>query len=231
MLYELFNPEIALNLDSLILVLVSILLFFGLLLFMLGFRRFLRRKLLTASIQSLSGLSFFLAGLLSLSIAINFYSYDRLTYEQPIAELKFNQLGPQQFEVEVAYQNENKVDVFLINGDEWQMDARIIKWHGWAQLMGLNSQYRLERIAGRYSDIEEEQKRERTVYALAAKDEVDFWKLINKHKKWLPWIDAYYGSATYLPMADNSSYSVSLTQSGLIARPLNHETEEKTQLW
>ena len=115
--------------------------------------------------------------------------------------------------------------------DEWQIDARIIKWHGWVQLLGLNAQYRLERISGRYTDIEEEQLRTRTVYSLGSKDEIDYWKLINGYKEWLPWVDAYYGSATYLPMTDNATYEISLTQTGLIARPLDAKAKEKIKLW
>jgi hypothetical protein len=221
MLYELFNPENTFNLDYRILLTVGVLVFLSLVFLISALKRFLRGKPLTASIQGLSGLSLCLASLLFLSIAANLISYDRLTYEQDIAQLKFTQLGEQQFQVEIAYQNEKNPDVFLISGDEWQMDARIIKWHGWAQLLGLNAQYRLERFSGRYSDIEEELKKQRSVYALASKDEIDYWKLINDYKKWLPWVDAYYGSATYLPMSDNASYSVSLTQSGLIARSLD----------
>ena len=218
MLNELLNIENALNLDYRVLSCLIVLLMLSLLFIILGIRRFFRGKLISASIQSLSGVSLFLAGLLSLSIAVNLYSYDRLTYEQNIAQLIFTQLDKQQFRAKIIYTNQNKVDEFLIRGDEWQMDARVIKWHGWAQLLGLNSQYRLERISGRYSDIEEEQLKPRTVYSLNSENEIDYWKLINNYKKWLPWIDTHYGSAAYLPMADKTTYSLSLTQTGLIAR-------------
>ncbi len=231
MLYELFNPENTLKLDYRILLTVGTLIFLSLILLILALKRLIRGKPFSASIQGLSGLSLCLASLLCLSIAANLYSYDRLTHEQLIAELRFSQIDNQQFEVEISYQNAQKTDAFLLYGDEWQMDARIIKWHGWAQLLGLNAQYRLERISGRYSDIDEELGKKRTVYALGSKDEIDYWKLINKYKKWLPWVDAYYGSATYLPMSDNAAYLVSLTQTGLIARPNDSNTGEKNKLW
>ncbi len=231
MLSQLFSLENALNLDYRILCIVGILLFLSLVFIALGLRRFIRGKIIIASIQSLSGISLLLAGMLFLSIAINLYSYDRLTYEQAIADLRFKQVDKQRFQVEISYQDNNEVDEFLIKGDEWQIDARVIKWQGWAQILGLNAQYRLERISGRYTDIEDEHQKTRTVYSLGPSDEIDYWKLINNYKRWLPWVDAYYGSATYLPMSDNASYSVSLTQTGLIARPLDTNTEEKTRLW
>lgn len=219
------------NLDYRILSVIGTLLFISLILFLLAIRRFLRGKILSASIQSLSALSLCLAGLLSLSIAANLYSYERLTFEQALAKLTFKQLENQRFEVDISYPAQSKTEQFLINGDEWQIDARIIKWHGWAQILGLNAQYRLERISGRYSDIEDELGKPRTVYALGPKDDIDYWKLMTSYKEWLPWVDAYYGSATYLPMADKASYSISLTQSGLIARPLDTKTEENIKFW
>jgi hypothetical protein len=231
MLSELFTTENILNLDYRILWLVGTLLFLSLVFFGLGMRRFFSGKPLSASIQSLSGLSLCLASLLSLSIAMNLHSYDRLTYEQSIAKLTFKQLGNQQFQAEISYQHGGKVDSYIINGDQWQIDARVIKWHGWAQLLGLNAQYRLERISGRYSNIKEEQEKPRSAYSLGPKDYIDYWQLIGKYKKWLSWVDAYYGSAAYLPMIDNGSYIVSLTQSGLIARPLDSNTEEKNKFW
>jgi hypothetical protein len=230
-LNELFNLRSTLNLDHRFLGLVGILLFLSLILLILAFKRLLQGKLLTASIQSLSGLTLCLSGLLFLSAALNLVSYHRLTYEQPIAELKFKQLKTQLFEAEISYPDQSNNELFLIRGDEWQIDARLIKWHGWAQILGFNTQFRLERISGRYSDIEEELEKPRTVYALGPRDKIDYWKLIRKYKKWLIGIDAYYGSATYLPMINNASYSVLLTPSGLIARPLDMKTEEKIKSW
>lgn len=231
MLETLLNPENLQKLDSKILLIIGTLLFLSIFFLVAGIRRFLHGKLMAASLQSLSGISLFLTGLLLLSISINFYSYERLTYEREIAELSFEQLADQRYRVKIVYQTKNKTDEYLINGDEWQIDARVIKWRGWAQLLGLDAQYRLERISGRYSDIDEELNQSRTAYSLNAKDEVDYWKLINQYKKYIPWIDAYYGSAAYLPMSDNAKYALSLTQSGLIARPVNTETEEKIKLW
>jgi hypothetical protein len=228
---DLINIENILNMDYRILSIIAILLFLSLLTILLGIRHLLKGKIIAAGIQNLSGISLLLASLLLLSIAINLYSYERLTYEREIAELKFRQIAEQQYQLDITYKNDNTVEQFLINGDEWQIDARVIKWRGWAQILGLDAQYRLERVSGRYSDIDEELNKTRTVYSLNPKDQIDYWKLINKYNKYLPWIDAYYGSAAYLPMANDASYSVSLTQSGLIARSLDSTTSEKINNW
>jgi TM2 domain-containing membrane protein YozV len=126
-LSELLNIENAMNLDYRILSCLVVLLTLSVLFIVLGIKRFFRGKVVSAGIQSLSGVSLLLAGLLFLSIATNLYSYDRLTYEQDIAKLTFSQLDEQEFRVEITYANQDKTDGFLINGDEWQMDARVIK--------------------------------------------------------------------------------------------------------
>ena len=190
------------------------------------------RKIILAGIQTLSGTSLLLLALLLLSIASNFYNYDRLTHERPVAELQFNQVDTQEYELKIIFNNNSETKHYLINGDEWQIDARIIKWHGWAQLLGMDTLYRLERLSGRYTDIEDEMRKERTIYGLIkSADEMDYWKIIRDYKKWLPWIDAYYGSSTYLPMADNAEYLLSITQTGLIARPINEESIQLINQW
>ena len=223
--------ENIMNMDALILSSSGILVFIGLSLLILGLKRLGQGKFTRAGLQTLSGTSLFFAGLLLISVSMNLYSYQRLSFEQAIAELSFEQLDKQRFQASFSLLNTDKADKFLLHGDEWQVDARVIKWHGLAQLLGLNAQYRLERISGRYRNIEQEQNHKRTVYALGPDDRIDYWKLMHDYKKWLPWVDAYYGSATYLPMSDNTSYILSLTQTGLIARAKDHNTTEIIKSW
>jgi len=45
---------------------------------------------------------------------------------------------------------------FILNGDEWQLDARILRWEPALQILGFNTIYRLERLNGRYSKIDQE---------------------------------------------------------------------------
>jgi hypothetical protein len=44
-------------------------------------------------------------------------------------------------------------------------------------------------------------------------------------------VDAQYGSATYIPMADNATYYVTMSQTGLLARPANDEARTAIQGW
>ena len=45
---------------------------------------------------------------------------------------------------------------FVLLGDEWQLDARVIRWTLPGQLAGLPPVYRFERLSGRYGDPKQE---------------------------------------------------------------------------
>jgi len=162
-------------------------------------------------------------------LAMALRGYDRLTYERPVAQLEFAARGPQQFEATLTRLPEGARETFVLAGDEWQLDARVLKWRGYANLLGLDARYRLERVSGRYRDIEQERVAPRSVFALGESSPVDLWALAEAHPQWLPFVDAVYGSATYLPMAPGAKYEVALTQSGLIGRPANDAARAVSQ--
>ena len=47
----------------------------------------------------------------------------------------------------------------------------------------------------------------------------------------MPGVDAYYGTATYVPMADGARFEVSLTRDALIARPVNNAARDAVGDW
>ncbi|MFI5314598.1 MAG: hypothetical protein ACHQ6T_02775 [Myxococcota bacterium] len=160
-------------------------------------------------------------GALAVLVATNLRTYARLTYEQPVAEISFHERGPQRYLATVTRSDDHQVQTFELAGDEWQVDARVLKWHGLANLLGLDTRYRLERVSGRYRDIEQERSAPRSVFALGERPAIDLWSFAQTHPHWIPFVDGFYGSATYLPMAEGARYQVSLSQSGLLARPID----------
>jgi hypothetical protein len=160
--------------------------------------------------------------------ALDVLTYRRMTYERPIATIELHQKGARLFD---AVLTEPPVDAaaqpssatYLMHGDEWRLEARVLKWKPWANMIGLNTQYRLDRLSGRYEDTESELHAERSVYDLraASKNRVDLWKLARHDRRFTPMVDTLYGGGVFMPMADGAKYEVWLTQSGMIARPVN----------
>jgi hypothetical protein len=72
---------------------------------------------------------------------------------------------------------------------------------------------------------------ERTVHPLSDDLQFDVWDVARKFPVLMPGIDAYYGTATYLPMADGARFEVSLTRTALIARPVNDAARDAVGEW
>lgn len=198
-------------------------------LLVLGIFRYRKKPLKLLFFGLSSSVLILLAGLV-LSIGFNLYTYSRLTYEQSIARLSLKQLSPQRFRVRIQY-NGDTVKDFDLWGDEWQLDARILKWHGVANLLGLNTLFRLERISGRYSDLRQEKSNPRSVYGISENPGIDLWNLAQNYRDWFGWIQAVYGNAAYLPMVEGADYDIKITQSGLLSVPLNDSARNAVQKW
>ncbi|MEX2523859.1 MAG: hypothetical protein WD750_02795 [Gammaproteobacteria bacterium] len=208
-----------------------LLLLLGLLCLLMAAVHIRKRRLLPFLTQGTAAALLLGGAVILLLLELNLHTYQRLTYEQPIAELAFSQVGPQRYELRINAAGGGSGN-YRLNGDEWQLDARIMKWKAPATLAGLDARYRLERLSGRYRDINEQRERPQSVYGLTPEEVgLDLWALLGTLARYIDWVDAYYGSAAYLPMADGARYEVVLTQSGLIARPLNDEARRAVRDW
>lgn len=182
-------------------------------------------------LRGMSGFIMLAAAILLALVAFDFYSYKQLAREQTVASISFDQLGYQQFKVSLV-DSDGVEQVHNLTGDLWQLDARIIKWNKSLAALGLSPGYRLDRLSGRFYSLEKEQTAQHTVYELDnSKSLLDVWHWLRKYGTKLAIIDATYGSATYLPMEDGALFSVSLTNSGLIARPLNDRAHHALDNW
>jgi hypothetical protein len=96
-----------------------------------------------------------------------------------------------------------------------------VKWRPWAVLAGLDPVYRVDRLSGRFLDVERERAGARSVHDLGEGRRLDLWRIAQSHPDWLPFVDTEYGSGAYLPMRDGAAYEVTLSPlGGLVARPL-----------
>jgi hypothetical protein len=203
----------------------------GAILFFCGVRSLKRRRISAGIVQGLAGLLLGAAAGLMMAVLVNLHTYSRLTYEAPVAEVRFQKRSNQHF---WAYITLGRADAMIydIGGDEWQMDARVLKWKGSALLLGSDTLYRLDRLSGRYRDIAQERTQKRSVYSLVQKGMgLDIWPLVQRFSDWVPWVDAVYGNAAYMPMADGARFVVSVGASGLVARPGNSDAERAVRNW
>jgi hypothetical protein len=195
-----------------------------------AFRRLLRLRLASGTLFFLLGGVVVLLAAGAALVAMNLYTYARLTHEQEAARVQIRQLGERHYVVSVQPKNAAPRH-FDLRGDEWQIDARVLKWSAMGNLLGFDTVYRLERLSGRYGDITLEKNAPRTVHSLAEDPGVDFWSLLKKHHQYVPFADALYGSAAYVPMAEGAEYAVNVSASGLVVRPGNDAARKAVGGW
>src|SRR5262245_7795816 len=163
-------------------------------------------------------------------VCMNLYTYARLTHEQEAARVQIRQLGERRYTVSVQPKGAPPRH-YELRGDEWQIDARVLKWRAMGNLLGFDTVYRLERLSGRYGDIAAERSAPRTVYSLSEEQGLDFWTVLRRYHDYVPLADSLYGSAAYVPMAEGAEYAVTVSTSGLVVRPGNDAARKAVGGW
>ncbi|MCH8301623.1 MAG: multidrug transporter [Proteobacteria bacterium] len=163
-------------------------------------------------------------------LLFSFLSYARLVEERVVSRIEFRRISPLEFQARLMIAGEAD-RFFILRGDEWQMDAKIITWTPPATILGLDPIFQLDRLSGRYSDIDREVSEARTVHSLAPPFAVDLWSTARRFPLLAPGVDAYYGTATFVPMADGARYEVSLSRDALLARPVNDRAKAAIGSW
>ncbi len=193
-------------------------------------RRLRRIQLLRGTMFFLSGGFILVLAAAAVLVAMNLHTYARLTHEQQAARVSMRQLGERHYVVSLRA-GKAPARHFEVRGDEWQIDARVLKWRGIGNLLGLDTVYRLERLSGRYGDIGAERAAPRTVFALSEDPGIDLWTALRRYHAYVPFADALYGSAAYVPMAEGAEYAVNVSSSGLVVRPGNDAARKAVGGW
>jgi hypothetical protein len=96
----------------------------------------LRQRRLMAAARAGTGAGVTLAiTAVVVALALNLYTYRRLSYERPVANISFVRVGPDDFRADLKRPGLPDRQMSL-TGDEWQLDARILKWRPMANLLG-----------------------------------------------------------------------------------------------
>jgi hypothetical protein len=172
-------------------------------------------------------------GLAASLLGLNSLTFERLTHEAPVADVrvKATDRAGNLYDVSITRLDGPKLtQVCKIQGDEWDISARVQKWRPWANVMGLDATYTLDQVTNRYFTAERGNGKLITACDLRGPPpDVNRWV----PKSWVFWLvghayteDRKFGSASFMPLADGATYRVVITQSGLNAFPTN-ETAAK----
>jgi hypothetical protein len=141
-----------------------------------------------------------------------------LTKEESAARIKVVPTGVQRYDATVTFAD-GRVETYDLTGDDIYVDGHIVKWTPLANMLGLHTSYRLDRIAGRYRALEQENTARRTVYSIGTPAMVDLVAL-GRRLPLRDFFDAEYGSASYVPVAEAGDLDLMVSTTGLLLRPV-----------
>ena len=206
--------------------LVSIsLLIIAALLVMVGLKLLIKRNYFLQFLRGFTGFTLLTLAFIIIMSGLNIATYSQLNHGEEIANISFTKLNDQLYEATVVNVQTGATNKFEIDGDMWQIDARVLKL-----FLSSTPFYKLERISGRYYSLDQERTNSRSVYPLEGKSMgFDLWLMFKKKNIGL--LSASYGSATYLPMAHEATFSVSIGESGLVSKPVNSTANAIVNEW
>jgi hypothetical protein len=159
-----------------------------------------------------------------LLLAAAIRSYSALTQETLIAEIEFERVGVQHYRAMLSTGDFCTEQQFDVLGDQWRIDAQFLKWYYWANVLGLDSQYRLERFEGRYRNVAEQNTRNTLSHSLAPPSAIDIASFSGMLGRLNFLVDTTYGSSTYHDIDTSLRYGVYKTPTGLLTRSQIRDT-------
>jgi len=183
-----------------------------------AFLALVRARILRFFVRSVVALVLFVAASVLALVSLGVQGMRALTHEETAARIKLVPTASQRYTATVSFPD-GRVERYELAGDQIYVDGHIVKWTPLANMLGLQTSYRLDRISGRYNALDQENTAPRTVYSLGTPAIVDLVAL-GRRLPLADFFDAEYGSATYVPVEGRGELELKVTTSGLLLRPL-----------
>lgn len=163
---------------------------------------------------------FFALSALAATISVATRGYRALTREEVAARVVTQPTGPQKFTATFTFPDGRQAS-YQLTGNALYVDAHIVKWHPLANYLGLHTAYQLDRVAGRYDRLADEQAKPRSTFALSEANPVSMVQLARSLAVLGPVVDAEYGSATFVSARGPAALELRVSTSGLLFRAVN----------
>lgn len=227
--FEAFNP-------NLLIVLGLFGLFLGLVLLLVFIKRRIL-KLVGKEEKKLPGLFGSLCNLISmllltalggmfLFLGFFFIAYHNFTYEEKVAVVQVEPIEDQKcnlFIEEFLEDGKSNRYRFEIEGDQWMIEGDILKWEDYANLLGLHTRYRLNRVRGRYFETKDEVSNLPTIHSLVEDEEDFLWNILYDVGQKLPFVNTVYGNAAYQLTNKPKKFDVFVTTSGFSIKEVSQK--------
>jgi hypothetical protein len=176
-----------------------------------------RRRWIGTSAALALALLFLALAALAATVSVATQGYRALTREVVAAVIVTRPTGPDRFAATFTFPDGRR-ESYELTGNALYVDAHIIKWHPLANILGLHTAYQLDRVAGRYDRLEDEQLRPRRIFTLSPPKPVDMFQLARSLAVLGRVVDTEYGSATFAPARQPNQLELRVSTSGLLFR-------------
>lgn len=162
--------------------------------------------------------------MLLVAVSSFFVSYNNLTKEVPVAELRFKQDGEMAYTAYLKKGSDSADEAaYIIRGDQWRLDARFLKMRWLFSAFGKEPRYALSRLEGRYSSAEDANNRKHFAHDIDEGGALEVFSIFGFNL----FADISYGTSVYQAIDVNKLYKVYRTTTGLIVRQSPLPTSEK----
>ncbi|MDP2957678.1 MAG: hypothetical protein Q8N53_14730 [Longimicrobiales bacterium] len=185
-------------------------------------RAFRGRRWLGSTGSGLTGALFLSLGALSATLGVSTQGYRALTLEEVAATITTVPTGPRAFQAFVEFADGRDTTLHVL-GDQLLVDAHILKWRPLANVLGVHTWYELDRLSGRYVDLNDERTRPRTVHSLKTDKPRDLFLLAQRYTLLALLVDTEYGSATYVEVTRPARFELRVSTTGLLVREVAYE--------
>lgn len=187
------------------------------------FARIKKRQLLSSTRKLFGLLFFFMATSFFSMIIVGTQGYYALTQETLAATVTITPKQEKNFVARIVYPD-GFSETFNLAGDEVQLEANILKWKPWANILGMKTGYRLDRIRGRFKDIDEETVVKPTLFNVDVVGKGNIAKWREEFNTLSILVDVEHGSASYVSARESKVYELYVTTSGLLFREKSNVT-------
>jgi hypothetical protein len=169
-------------------------------------------------------------------VALNLQTYAQLTKERLAGQVKITRApGADAFTYVAAIdladdgKLRNAPTNFDVKGEHIRIEGPILKWKGWANVLGMDSLFRVDHVEAVYIDTNCQNRfyagRQDMTEKGGASDQFrtiknlgESWKLVNA-------VDVLYIDGPRVPMADGATYNIKATQAGFELEPADDSTK------
>jgi len=189
----------------------------GILVVIAALYSFIQLRIPQSGIRMAVGLLLLTLGAIAGTSSVGMMGYRALTREDVAAHISVKPSGKQRFLATFRFADGREA-TYDLAGDSIYGDAHILKWHPYANMIGLHTAYEIDRVAGRYHTVKDERDAMRTVHALGRDKPIDLYELRTRYSILSPLFDAEYGSATFIPVTRPAELELRVSTTGLLMR-------------